>query len=135
MFAQAAVPFIDAVTEACVSAVCPLKIGDFGFVYTKKSIMVGQDINISCCEPCCHSNIYPVVSLCSKTGGKNSMHAAITDSSHIGGVSNISVQLFEYMYGWRFQVIPEATATFLTKQFGLITQMAFLSVLLSSPDV
>ena len=32
-------------------------------------------------------------------------------------------------------MIPEATASFLTKQFGLITQMAFLSLLSSSPKV
>jgi hypothetical protein len=97
--------------------------------------MVGQGTNISCCEPHHHSDIFQVVLLCSKTGGKNGMHATITDSSHIGAVSNIGVQLFEHMYGRKFRVIPEATASFLTKQFGLIIQIAFLSLLSSSPDV
>ena len=71
----------------------------------------------------------------SKTGGKNSTHAAITDSSNIAAVSNIGMQLFEHMYGREFRVIPEATASFLTKQFGLINQICFLSLLSSSPDI
>jgi hypothetical protein len=51
--------------------------------------------------------------------GKNAKHAAITDSSTIGTVSNLCVQLFEHMYGPKFRVIPEATSLFLTKQYGL----------------
>ena len=42
VFAQAAVPCLNAVAEARINTVRPLKIGDFGFVYTKKAIMVGQ---------------------------------------------------------------------------------------------
>ena len=76
-----------------------------------------------------------VITLLSKTGGKNGMHAAITDSSNIAAVSNIGMQLFEHMYGREFRVIPEATASFLTKQFGLISQTCFLSLLSSCPDI
>ena len=79
--------------------------------------------------------IFQVISLSSKTGGKNSAHATITDSSNIAAVSNIGMQLFEHMYGREFQVIPKATASFLTKQFGLINQIFFLSLLSSSPDI
>ena len=64
--------------------------------------------------------IFKVISLSLKTSGKNSMHTTITDSSNIAAVSNIGMQLFEHMYGCKFQVIPEATMLFLTKQFGLI---------------
>lgn len=42
VFVKAAVPCIDEVAEARVSAVRPLKIGDYGFVYTKGSIMAAQ---------------------------------------------------------------------------------------------
>ena len=46
MFAEALVPCLNEVAEARVSAIRPLKIGDFGFVYTKKVIMVGQGTDI-----------------------------------------------------------------------------------------
>jgi hypothetical protein len=52
-------------------------------------------------------------------GGKNSKHAAITDSFIISAVSYIGVQVFKRMYGRQFRVIPEATALF-TKQFALL---------------
>jgi hypothetical protein len=68
-------------------------------------------------------------------GGKNSTHAAITDSSNVAAVSNIGMQLFEHMYSREFRVIPKVTASFLTKQFGLINQICFLSLLSSSPDI
>ena len=46
MFTEAAVPCLNEVAEAHVNAVCLLKIRDFGFVYTKKVIMVGQGTSI-----------------------------------------------------------------------------------------
>ena len=127
---QAAVPCLNVVAEARVNTVCLLKIRDFGFVYTKKVIMVALAMNCAVILI-----IFQVISLSSKTGGKNSAHTAITDSSNIAAVSNIGMQLFEHMYGREFQVIPEATVSFLTKQFGLINQICFLSLLSSSPDI
>ena len=59
----------------------------------------------------------------------------IMDSSNIAAVSNIGMQLFEHMYGWEFWAIPEVTVSFLTKQFSLINQICFLSLLSSSPDI
>jgi hypothetical protein len=43
---QAAVPCLNAVAEARVNTVRLLKIRDFGFVYTKKVIMVGQGTGV-----------------------------------------------------------------------------------------
>ena len=45
------------------------------------------------------------------------------------------MQLFEHMYGREFRVIPEATASLPTKQFGSINQICFLSLLSPSPDI
>jgi len=42
VFIKANIPRINDVTEACISTVRPLKIGDFGFVYTKNAIMAAQ---------------------------------------------------------------------------------------------
>ena len=43
-FAKLAVPRVNDVAEARISAVRPLKIGDFGFVYTKNAIMAAQGL-------------------------------------------------------------------------------------------
>ena len=42
VFIKANVPCINDVAEARISAVRPLKIVDFGFVYTKNAIMAAQ---------------------------------------------------------------------------------------------
>jgi hypothetical protein len=42
VFVKANVPRINDVAEARISAVRPLKIGDFGFVYTKNAIIAAQ---------------------------------------------------------------------------------------------
>ncbi|KAF8224221.1 hypothetical protein L208DRAFT_1075266, partial [Tricholoma matsutake] len=52
-----------------------------------------------------------VTALYSKTGGKNGKHESVSDSSNICAVSNVAVQIFEYMYGRQFCSIPEATST------------------------
>ena len=76
-----------------------------------------------------------VIALYSKTAGKNAKHGAVTDSSTIAAVSNIGVQLFEHMYGLEFRVIPEATSTFLTKQFALLRPISFLTLMTSNPQI
>jgi hypothetical protein len=76
-----------------------------------------------------------VIALYSKTAGKNAKHGAVTDSSTIAAVSNIGVQLFEHMYGLEFRVIPEATSTFLTKQFALLWPISFLTLMTSNPQI
>ena len=42
MFIKANTPCINDIVEAHISTVRPLKIGDFGFVYTKNAIMAAQ---------------------------------------------------------------------------------------------
>jgi hypothetical protein len=74
-----------------------------------------------------------VVALYSKTGGKNSKHESVSDSSNICAVSNVAVQLFEYMHGRQFRSIPEATSIFQTKQFALLGSNAFLCLLSLPP--
>jgi hypothetical protein len=74
-----------------------------------------------------------VVSLISKSGGKNGNHAAVTDASNISATSNLGVQVFKHMYSCLFRDHPDATATFQTKQFALLTSIAFLCLLSSMP--
>ena len=54
---------------------------------------------------------------------------------NIAAVSNIAVQLFEHMYGPEFRVIPEATSSFLTKQFALLRPISFLLLMASVPRI
>ena len=72
------------------------------------------------------------IALYSKTAGKNARHA---DSSNIAAVSTIGAQLFEYMYGRKFRVIPEATSSFLTMQFALLRPTCFLTLMTSTPVI
>lgn len=70
-----------------------------------------------------------MIALYSKSAGKNAKHAAATESSNISAISNIAVQLFEHLYGSSFRVIPEATASFMTKQFALLPSTRFLCLI------
>ena len=74
-----------------------------------------------------------VIAIYSKTGGKNGKHAAVTDASNISATSYLGVQVFEHMHGRLFRDHPDATVTFQTKQFALLTSNAFLSLLSSTP--
>ena len=74
-----------------------------------------------------------MIAIYSKTGGKNGKHAGVTDASNISAVSYLAVQVFEHMHGRIFRDHPDATATFQTKQFALLSSNAFLCLLSSTP--
>ena len=80
-----------------------------------------------------------MITIYSKTGGRNGKHAAITDASNISAISypGLGVQVFKHTYGCLFRDRPDATATFHTKQFALLTSNlnAFLSLLSSTPKI
>jgi uncharacterized membrane protein len=75
------------------------------------------------------------IALYSKTGGKQGKHESISDSSNICAVSNIAVQIFEYVHARQFRSIPEATSILQTKQFALLGSISFLCLLSSTPVV
>ena len=90
MFIKANVLCINNVAEACISAVRPLKIGDFGFVYTKNAIMAAQGtipVEFLLVNYLFILHGLLVIALYSKMAGKNAKHGAITDSSTIAAVS------------------------------------------------
>jgi hypothetical protein len=65
----------------------------------------------------------------SKTGGKNTKHSAITESSSIAAISYLGVQLFQYHLARQFRSVPDGTATFQTKQFLLLSSLQFLCLI------
>ena len=72
------------------------------------------------------SNIFVVVGLYSKTGGKNGKHGSVSESSNISAISYMAVQAFEHI---QFCSVPAATAIFQTRQFLLLSSMHFLTLL------
>ncbi|KAF8801615.1 hypothetical protein BYT27DRAFT_7261749 [Phlegmacium glaucopus] len=109
LFIKSQVPRLPELIEARVTMICPLQVGDFGFVLTASSIMLGH-----------------VVAMYSKTGGKNGKHSSITESSSIAAVLYLAVQLFQYCLARQFRSVPDTTAIFQTKQFLLLSSLLFL---------
>jgi len=70
-----------------------------------------------------------VVALYSKTTGKNAKHAAITDSSTIGAISDLGMQLFEHHVTY-----SRSDVAFPDKAIWLLWPMSFLTSM-SSPRV
>jgi hypothetical protein len=68
-------------------------------------------------------------------GWQKQQNAGVMDTTSISKLLSIATQLFEHMYDCQFWVIPDATAAFFTKQFGLLLSICFLCRLLSSPII
>ncbi|KAF9009669.1 hypothetical protein BDQ17DRAFT_1348575 [Cyathus striatus] len=66
------------ISEACITALRPLQVDDFGFVFIDGKLYTGLAITLH-----------------SKTAGKYGKHAAVTDSSSIAAISYLGVQVFE----------------------------------------
>ncbi|KAF8224850.1 hypothetical protein L208DRAFT_1308751 [Tricholoma matsutake] len=47
-----------------------------------------------------------VLSMYSKTGGKNGKHAWIPSATHVTSVSYLPMQVFEYMHSRQFHAVP-----------------------------
>ena len=113
-----------------------MKLGVYGFVLTDQGLRVGRG-KFNLLKICSELlNIFfnaIVIAIYSKTGGKNTKHAAVTDASNISAISYLGVQVFEHMHGCLFRDHPDATATFQTKQFALLTSNTFLYLLSSTP--
>ena len=77
-----------------------------------------------------NASFYAVVAFSSKSGGKTGKHCDITESSSIGAVSNIGVQLFQYLgHAHEFCSSTDSTLMFHTKHFLLIPSFQFLCLL------
>lgn len=71
-----------------------------------------------------------VLALFSKTGSKNSCHAAVKSQDRISGASRITVQVFEHLYPSQvFRQYSSFTAPFSTKGFLHLDSHHFLTVL------
>jgi hypothetical protein len=120
------------VADARVTPIRPIKLNDYGIVFTDNGLMIAKGASssiylISHIQVYDHLNI--VFAMYAKRGGKNGKHEAITESSNISAVSYMPVQLFEHMYDGQFRFITEATSIFQTKHYMLLPPAAFLCLL------
>ncbi|KAH9835201.1 uncharacterized protein C8Q71DRAFT_108596 [Rhodofomes roseus] len=116
-FKKAGVVHAEDLAHGQVSDLRPLQVGDFG-------IVVGEDGSIVIAE---------VITIYSKTGGKNGKHAHVDNAVNIGAVSNIAVQLFEYSFNTQFRALTKATSAFQTHNFALLPSVQFLCLLRHKP--
>lgn len=62
------------------------------------------------------------------------MHSSVTDSSNIGAVSYMAVQVFEHWIGLQFRAIPQSLQTLQAKRFALVPSNSFLCAMHSTPE-
>jgi len=105
---------------ARVSVITPLQVGDtgsgFGFVVLDGSIMLGQ-----------------VLSIYSKSGGKNGKHGWVPNASCVSAISYAPMQVFEHMFNQQFRAIPRATHCLQLSKFVLLPSSSFLCTLDRAP--
>lgn len=81
MFGKVQLPCLNVIGEARISAVNPLRSGEFCIIYTKLGIGLGQ-----------------VIALDSKSGGKHGKHGAVPSINIVMEISYVGVQVFQRMH-------------------------------------
>ena len=119
-------PNLRELIDARVTALRPIQLNDYGFAMTELGVMLCKGILIN--AALLFTDVRIVVSLSSKTAGKNSKHSDITESSNISAVSLMGVQVFQQSFGTQFSMITENTSWFQTKGYFLIPSTQFLCV-------
>ncbi|KAF8726047.1 hypothetical protein AX14_008144 [Amanita brunnescens Koide BX004] len=106
---------------AGMSAVYPLHIGDwssvsgYGFILVEGEIMIGRALSIY-----------------SKSSGKGTQYAWVSNTSSIMAVSNIVMQIYKHVVGAQFQAIHSGQKLYM-KHFTLIKLGEFLCALSMAP--
>ncbi|KIJ53237.1 hypothetical protein M422DRAFT_242365 [Sphaerobolus stellatus SS14] len=104
------VPYLAELTTAMISTFQPLVANDFAIVLWNESLMLARG----------------VLHFYEKGGGKNVTHAWSGESSSIGQISYISVQLYEHLYGATFSETPLELARLYAKGFTHLPSHCFL---------
>jgi hypothetical protein len=126
VFTQAQVPNLLELVDARVSRMKPIKVDDFGIIWTAEGVRVAKGERLAsdwftrCIEGPSSDMGKLVIALHSKGGGKHGKHEGITESTTITAISYASVQVYEHFHGAHFHDIPEATALLRTRQFAHI---------------
>ncbi|KAF8643074.1 hypothetical protein AX16_009221 [Volvariella volvacea WC 439] len=73
-----------------------------------------------------------VLSLSSKTGGKDRKHAPISETSNVSAFSCIDLRAYGHFAGRQFRAVHSETARFQAKQFAPIPAIQFLRLISST---
>jgi hypothetical protein len=76
-----------------------------------------------------------VLSICSKSGGKNGKHGWVPSVTSIAAASNIGVQLFQQVYRNQFRIFHESSGSPRIKKYALIQSSFFLCTLSNLPKL
>jgi hypothetical protein len=74
-----------------------------------------------------------VLSIYTKSGGKNGKHCWVGEAASITAVSYTPIRLFEYIISRHFRAVPQAMNTLQISQFALLPSASFLCVLDETP--
>lgn len=74
-----------------------------------------------------------MLTIYSKTGGKNGKHAHVVDIPNIVMASYIAAQTFEHLAGSQFRRVPQALMSLQAQKFAQIPSACFLCVLENTP--
>jgi hypothetical protein len=122
---------------ARISVLTPLSTrentgSEFGFIVVDNKIMLARGqyhLVMYIIIQVRHSSSPVVVSIFSKTGGKNGKHAWILSALNITMVSYIPVQVFEHMHNCQFCAVHCAFQHLQTAHFHLLPGTSFLCTL------
>ncbi|KAH6871759.1 hypothetical protein BKA70DRAFT_1484362 [Coprinopsis sp. MPI-PUGE-AT-0042] len=103
---------LDIAKDALVTPLRALQLDDYGIIFTEDSILLGR-----------------VVTMYSKTAGKNGKHAAVSDTSLISAVSYLGLHVFQNRHRNSFTHVPDSAALVGTHLFTFIPPFQFLMVL------
>ncbi|TEB28567.1 hypothetical protein FA13DRAFT_1794026 [Coprinellus micaceus] len=115
------VPCLNLVSDARVSAVRPIRAGDFAF-FVSDSPKPGT------------ISVAKVLALYTRTAGKGARNAAATDVTNISALSRVAVQVFEHSHFAQFTSIPASTAALSTNKFLLLPPFQILCLLSNAPS-
>ena len=71
----------------------------------------------------------------SQSGGKGSTHAWLSDSTSIGAISYLVVQIYEYAYHRNFRTVHQRNATLHVGMYALLPSDRFLCILTTTPTL
>ena len=71
----------------------------------------------------------------SQSGGKGSTHAWLSDSTSIGAISYLVVQIYEYAYHCNFRTVHQWNTTLHVGTYALLLSNWFLHILTATPTL
>jgi hypothetical protein len=126
--------------DARISSLRTLSTGSYGLVLHEKDLMVCKGLSIYYTWNTLQvltTDWLIVLSVYSKTGGKNGKHAWVETVESIGSVSYLAVQVWQYSHGksFRTQHMRTSGVNFHIRRFAHLPGYRFLTNLLVTPKI